>query len=298
MADRTCVFKQCLKELAEAAGMSVTFMAKFAADRRGSSCHIHLSLWRDGATLSRDDRARTGAAREFAFPRRLARARPRADGVLRADGQLLQALRRRSWAPTRLAWSYDNRTAGFRVVGEGQSLRIECRIPGADCNAYLALAAALASAWTASRTASSRPNASSAMSTPPSAAARALHPFPGGGRVRSERIRQARLRQGRGRALHATSIARRRRPFDKAVTDWSAGDTSSGRPPKTGTQKQEDTFFCFDQRTYEAERQVALITGAGSGIGRQSALLFAKEGADCLWQWTSTTAPLRKRCNS
>ncbi len=50
-----------------------------------------------------------------------------------------------SWAPTRLAWSYDNRTAGFRVVGHGPSLRIECRIPGADCNPYLAYAAALAS---------------------------------------------------------------------------------------------------------------------------------------------------------
>jgi glutamine synthetase len=50
-----------------------------------------------------------------------------------------------SWAPTGLAWSADNRTAGFRVVGQGQSLRIECRIPGADCNPYLVYAAALAS---------------------------------------------------------------------------------------------------------------------------------------------------------
>jgi glutamine synthetase len=50
-----------------------------------------------------------------------------------------------SWAPTRLAWSYDNRTASFRVVGKDESLRIECRIPGADTNPYLALAAALAS---------------------------------------------------------------------------------------------------------------------------------------------------------
>ncbi len=50
-----------------------------------------------------------------------------------------------SWAPTRLAWSYDNRTAGFRVVGSGPSLRIECRVPGADCNPYLAYAASLAS---------------------------------------------------------------------------------------------------------------------------------------------------------
>ena len=49
-----------------------------------------------------------------------------------------------SWAPTRVAWSYDNRTAGFRLVGHDQSLRIECRIPGADCNPYLALAALLA----------------------------------------------------------------------------------------------------------------------------------------------------------
>ena len=51
----------------------------------------------------------------------------------------------RSWAPTRIAWSHDNRTAGFRVVGSGKSLRIECRLPGADCNPYLVYAAALAS---------------------------------------------------------------------------------------------------------------------------------------------------------
>jgi glutamine synthetase len=50
-----------------------------------------------------------------------------------------------SWAPTRIAWSHDNRTAGFRVVGSGKTLRIESRIPGADCNPYLAFAAALAS---------------------------------------------------------------------------------------------------------------------------------------------------------
>jgi glutamine synthetase len=49
-----------------------------------------------------------------------------------------------SWAPTRLAWSEDNRTAGLRLVGHGAARRVECRIPGADCNPYLALAALLA----------------------------------------------------------------------------------------------------------------------------------------------------------
>ena len=49
-----------------------------------------------------------------------------------------------TFAPTGLAWSWDNRTAGFRVVGRGESLRIECRIPGADANPYMVYAALLA----------------------------------------------------------------------------------------------------------------------------------------------------------
>jgi glutamine synthetase len=49
-----------------------------------------------------------------------------------------------TFAPTGIAWSWDNRTAGFRVVGDGPSLRIECRIPGADANPYLVYASLLA----------------------------------------------------------------------------------------------------------------------------------------------------------
>jgi glutamine synthetase len=140
MADRTVVFKQCLKELAEAAGMSVTFMAKFAADGAGSSCHIHLSLWRDGKNAFMKE---SEVFRHF-----LGGWLAHVPDVMVFYAPTVNSYKRyvdASWAPTRLAWSYDNRTAGFRVVGEGQSLRIECRIPGADCNAYLALAAALAS---------------------------------------------------------------------------------------------------------------------------------------------------------
>ena len=49
-----------------------------------------------------------------------------------------------SFAPTRLTWSWDNRTTGFRVLGHQSSLRLENRVPGADCNPYLAYAATLA----------------------------------------------------------------------------------------------------------------------------------------------------------
>src|SRR6266480_4809105 len=138
-ADRHVVFKQCLKELAEAAGMSLTFMAKFAADRAGSSCHIHFSLWRDGKNVFE----KGGEVFRWFLGGWIAHV----PDVMVFYAPTINSYKRyvdASWAPTRLAWSYDNRTAGFRVVGNGQSLRIECRIPGADCNPYLALAASLA----------------------------------------------------------------------------------------------------------------------------------------------------------
>ena len=140
MADRHAVFKQCLKEVADAMGLSVTFMAKFAADGAGSSCHIHLSLWRGGKNAF--------AGRSDTFRWFLGGWIAHAPEVMPFYAPTVNSYKRfvdASWAPTRLAWSNDNRTAGFRVVGEGESLRIECRIPGADANPYLALAASLAS---------------------------------------------------------------------------------------------------------------------------------------------------------
>ncbi|MEW6751329.1 MAG: glutamine synthetase family protein [Candidatus Latescibacterota bacterium] len=140
MADRHVVFKQCLKELAEASGMSLTFMAKLAAERAGSSCHIHFSLWRDG----RNAFERGGDPFRWFLGGWLAHV----PDVMVFYAPTINSYKRyvdASWAPTRLAWSDDNRTAGFRVLGDGPSLRIECRIPGADCNPYLALAASLAS---------------------------------------------------------------------------------------------------------------------------------------------------------
>jgi glutamine synthetase len=140
MADRHVVFKQCLKELADAAGLSLTFMAKPFHGQAGSSCHIHFSLWRDGKNVFEKGgdlfrwflggwMARVPELMVFYAP------------TINSYKRYVDA----SWAPTRLAWSYDNRTAGFRVVGDGPAMRIECRIPGADCNPYLAFAAALAS---------------------------------------------------------------------------------------------------------------------------------------------------------
>lgn len=148
MADRHSVYKQCLRELADQLGWSVTFMAKFAATGAGSSCHMHLSLWKGGesAFVGPNQIGRTRCSDVFRWflggwiahvPDVMVFYAPTVNSYKRFQSA--------SWAPTRLAWSYDNRTAGFRVVGRDNSLRIECRVPGADCNPYLAFAAALAS---------------------------------------------------------------------------------------------------------------------------------------------------------
>ena len=78
MADRHVVMKQGMKELAGALGVSVTFMAKPDSAQPGNSCHIHLSLWKDGVNVfaARRGLTTTGAATCFAGSRWLDTPRP------------------------------------------------------------------------------------------------------------------------------------------------------------------------------------------------------------------------------
>jgi glutamine synthetase len=145
MADRHAVMKHGMKELADAQGVSVTFMAKPHADDAGNSCHIHLSLWDADANTNVFE---AGGERSDLFRWFLGGWMTHLQDFMVFYAPTVNSYKRfqdGSWAPTRIAWSDDNRTAGFRVVGAGPSLRIECRIPGGDCNPYLAYTAALAS---------------------------------------------------------------------------------------------------------------------------------------------------------
>ena len=151
MADDHVLFKQCLKEIADDEGISVTFMAKPGADEPGSSCHIHCSLTHvDGRNAFVGDRdLGPGASRcSDVFAHFLAGWMRHTPELMPFYAPTVNSYKRYqslSWAPTALVWSADNRTAGFRVVGHGEGLRIEMRIPGADANPYLAFAAVLAS---------------------------------------------------------------------------------------------------------------------------------------------------------
>lgn len=149
MADRHVIYKHGFKEIALAQGLAVTFMAKWRTDLAGSSMHLHLSLWdRGGGRNVFPGEHKLGpvsASNEFRWflGGWMAHAREIAPFYAPYPNSYKRYVSQ-SWAPTNIAWSYDNRTAGFRVVGSGSSLRIECRIPGADCNPYLAYAATIA----------------------------------------------------------------------------------------------------------------------------------------------------------
>ncbi len=147
MADRHIVYKQCLKELADQMGVSVTFMAKYQTDEAGSSCHLHVSLYKDGKNcfVGNSDEPNSFSDIFHWFLGGWMRYMPETMVLYSPTINAYKRYQVASWAPTRLAWSLDNRTVGFRIVGEGQNLRIECRIPGADVNPYLAFAAVIAS---------------------------------------------------------------------------------------------------------------------------------------------------------
>jgi glutamine synthetase len=142
--DDHSVYKTGAKEIAAQEGVSLTFMAKYD-EREGNSCHIHLSL-RDseGAPVFAGDG-------QHGFSRTMEHFLAGQLACL-ADFSLLLAPTINSYkryvpgsfAPTAIAWGRDNRTCALRVVGHGQSLRFENRVPGGDVNPYLAVAALIA----------------------------------------------------------------------------------------------------------------------------------------------------------
>jgi glutamine synthetase len=142
MADNHVIYKNGAKEIAHLNGCSITFMAKPFESWIGSSCHIHASLWQNGRNAFARGERETPLFRRF-----LAGQIACAKELAIFFAPTINSYKRYApgtWAPTTLAWGHDNRTCGFRIVGHGQSLRVETRIPGGDVNPYLAFAAIIA----------------------------------------------------------------------------------------------------------------------------------------------------------
>lgn len=143
--DNHVVYKTGAKDIASQHGKSITFMAKMN-EREGNSCHIHMSFrGRDGSPVMASDGAEFGLSP-------LGRSYIAGQLAHLAELTLLLApninsykrFAEGSFAPTRMAWGLDNRTCALRLVGRGQSLRLENRVPGGDVNPYLAMAGMVA----------------------------------------------------------------------------------------------------------------------------------------------------------
>ncbi|HET9138420.1 glutamine synthetase family protein [Actinophytocola sp.] len=142
--DNHSIYKTGAKEIAARHGKSLTFMAKYN-EREGNSCHIHISLRGTDGTPAFPGDGPNGFAP--VMERFLA-------GQLACTRELtyffapnINSYKRfvaGSFAPTTIAWGRDNRTCALRVVGHGDSLRMENRVAGGDVNPYLAVAALIA----------------------------------------------------------------------------------------------------------------------------------------------------------
>jgi glutamine synthetase len=138
-ADDHVIYKTGAKEIAAQEGVSISYMAKFD-EREGNSCHIHCSLAHEsGGNVFAND--------QQLFDRFVAGQLACLRDLTLFFAPNVNSYKRfvhGSFAPTAVAWGNDNRTCSMRVVGHGQGLRVENRLPGADVNPYLALAAMIA----------------------------------------------------------------------------------------------------------------------------------------------------------
>ena len=225
--DRAVLLKEACKEIAIEQERAVTFMAKWDSHAAGSSMHVHTSLWDTpgernlfvGEHKLLDLPVAVSPLFRWYLGGLLAHAReltlffaPNVNSYKRYQEE--------SFAPTGIAWGYDNRTVGFRVIGKGESLRVECRIPGADANPYLVFAALLAAGMDGIEN----------RIDPPPPVAGNTYRISGIPRIPQtlreaieelEKSKFARRVFGNDVVEHYTHFARiEQKKFDRAVTDW------------------------------------------------------------------------------
>lgn len=148
-ADKATLFKNAAKEIAANHGITASFMAKWNDALPGCSGHIHQSLWNldktenlfydgnDAHDMS-DTFKHYVAGQLFCMPHLIPMYAP----TINSYKRLVEG----AWAPTTITWGFDNRTTALRVLHPSNKYtRLETRIPGADNNPYLGMAAALAS---------------------------------------------------------------------------------------------------------------------------------------------------------
>ncbi|WP_299504539.1 glutamine synthetase family protein [uncultured Roseobacter sp.] len=145
-ADHHTIAKHAVKEIAWARGHAASFLPKWAASKVGSSSHVHQSLWQGDTPAFHDAKDDLGMSELMKhYMAGLIVYAPDYTFFLAPYVNSYKRFAKGTFAPTKTVWSVDNRTAGFRLCGDGtKGVRVECRIGGSDLNPYLAQAAMLA----------------------------------------------------------------------------------------------------------------------------------------------------------
>ena len=144
LCDQVIVFKRIVRQVALKHGVYATFMAKPMQQQPGSAMHLHISaLDRDGGTLFADGAG--GMTDDFRhFVGGLQSLLPEVTPLFAPNVNSFRRMQPSHSAPINLQWGHDNRSCGLRVpTSDPANMRVENRVPGADANPYLALAASL-----------------------------------------------------------------------------------------------------------------------------------------------------------
>jgi glutamine synthetase len=159
-ADDAVYVKLSVKEVAASMGLRASFLAKVKPGEEGSSGHVHLSCWADGANAFGSEEL--GAELPAPFSGAIAGVLdhlPASSLMLNPTINSYKRLVPGWFAPVNASWGMENRSCAIRAIrgANRDAWRIECRRPGADANPYLALAALVAAAADGIRRSASPP---------------------------------------------------------------------------------------------------------------------------------------------
>ncbi|KAF1981854.1 glutamine synthetase/guanido kinase [Aulographum hederae CBS 113979] len=161
MADRAALFKLTVKSIGSKFGITPCFMAKPREGLPGNSGHMHISLVdKQGKNLfyrgEEDKDAKYSDLRYLSdlgrhFLAGLLDGLPDVMPIVAPTVNSYKRLVENFWAPVTVSWGLEHRAASIRLItppsGSPKATRMEVRVPGADTNAHMVLAAILALGW-------------------------------------------------------------------------------------------------------------------------------------------------------
>lgn len=147
-ADRQITFRETVRGVALRHHLRASFLPKIFADKAGSGCHLHLSLWQEGRNIIPDSHAKDGLSHTArAFMAGILQHLPALMALTTPSTNSYRRLKPHFWSGAFRCWGFDNREAAIRVPSNPTSpspTHVELKTNDASANPYLALGAVIA----------------------------------------------------------------------------------------------------------------------------------------------------------